>query len=304
ERLVHMAALALPQSGSLRLQSYNETLENRQRHRLHLQQAIRGATQRGEMSLAFQPKLSLETQRVIGAEALLRWHHPELGHVSPGDFIPLAEASGDILSIGEWVLEEAMRYIADWRAKGLLDDNFHIAVNVAARQLARKDFAENLLARLAKHGIPERFFALEVTESGLLSDMHNARIQLAQLAEVNIAVAIDDFGTGHSSLAYVKTLPFSTLKIDRAFVMDIEKDPIDRHLALTITQLAHAVGCDVVAEGIETAAQADYLRSIGCEAAQGYYYARPLPADEFYHWCREWTPHSHLTLATESVNGA
>ncbi len=304
ERLVHMAALALPQSGSLRLQSYNETLENQQRHRLHLQQAIRGATQRGEMSLAFQPKLSLETQRVIGAEALLRWHHPELGHVSPGDFIPLAEASGDILSIGEWVLEEAMRYIADWRAKGLLDDNFHIAVNVAARQLARKDFAENLLARLAKHGIPERFFALEVTESGLLSDMHNARIQLAQLAEVNIAVAIDDFGTGHSSLAYVKTLPFSTLKIDRAFVMDIEKDPIDRHLALTITQLAHAVGCDVVAEGIETAAQADYLRSIGCEAAQGYYYARPLPADEFYRWCREWTPHSHLTLATESVNGA
>ncbi|MDP4556855.1 EAL domain-containing protein [Halomonas meridiana] len=304
ERLVHMAALALPQSGSLRLQSYNETLENQQRHRLHLQQAIRGATQRGEMSLAFQPKLSLETQRVIGAEALLRWHHPELGHVSPGDFIPLAEASGDILSIGEWVLEEAMRYIADWRAKGLLDDNFHIAVNVAARQLARKDFAENLLARLAKHGIPERFFALEVTESGLLSDMHNARIQLAQLAEVNIAVAIDDFGTGHSSLAYVKTLPFSTLKIDRAFVMDIEKDPIDRHLALAITQLAHAVGCDVVAEGIETAAQADYLRSIGCEAAQGYYYARPLPADEFYHWCREWTPHSHLTLATESVNGA
>ncbi|GGC87843.1 EAL domain-containing response regulator [Vreelandella lutescens] len=292
ERLVHMAALALPQSGSLRLQSYNETLENQQRHRLHLQQAVRGATQRGEMSLAFQPKLSLATQRVIGAEALLRWHHPELGHVSPGDFIPLAEASGDILSIGEWVLEEAMRYIASWRKQGLLDDDFHIAVNVAARQLARKDFAENLLARLAKHGIPERFFALEVTESGLLSDMHNARIQLAQLAEVNIAVAIDDFGTGHSSLAYVKTLPFSTLKIDRAFVMDLEKDAVDRHLALTITQLAHAVGCDVVAEGIETAAQADYLRSIGCEAAQGYYYARPLPADEFYRWCTDWTPHT------------
>ncbi|MFP3341545.1 EAL domain-containing protein [Halomonas sp. SIMBA_159] len=304
ERLVHMAALALPQSGSLRLQSYNETLENQQRHRLHLQQAIRGATQRGEMSLAFQPKLSLTTQRIIGAEALLRWHHPELGHVSPADFIPLAEASGDILSIGEWVLEEAMRHIAAWRQRGLLNDEFHIAVNVAARQLARKDFAENLRMRLAKHGIPERFFALEVTESGLLSDMHNARIQLAQLAEVNIAVAIDDFGTGHSSLAYVKTLPFSTLKIDRAFVMDLEKDAVDRHLALTITQLAHAVGCDVVAEGIETAAQADYLRSIGCEAAQGYYYARPLPAEEFYRWCTDWTPHTHLTLATESVNGA
>nr|WP_230478445.1 EAL domain-containing protein [Halomonas johnsoniae] len=256
------------------------------------------------MSLAFQPKLSLGTQRVLGAEALLRWHHPELGHVSPGDFIPLAEASGDILSIGEWVLEEAMRHIAQWRQQGLLDDDFHIAVNVAARQLARKDFAEALLARLARHGIPARFFALEVTESGLLSDLDNARIQLAQLADVNIAVAIDDFGTGHSSLAYVKTLPFSTLKIDRAFVMDLEKDAVDRHLALTITQLAHAVGCDVVAEGIETAAQADYLRSIGCEAAQGYYYARPLPADEFYHWCSQWTPRLPSTPATESVNGA
>ncbi len=143
-----------------------------------------------------------------------------------------------------------------------------------------------------------------MTESGLLSDLDNARIQLAQLADVNIAVAIDDFGTGHSSLAYVKTLPFSTLKIDRAFVMDLEKDAVDRHLALTITQLAHAVGCDVVAEGIETAAQADYLRSIGCEAAQGYYYARPLPADEFYHWCSQWTPRLPSTPATESVNGA
>ena len=175
---------------------------------------------------------------------------------------------------------------------------------MAARQLARKDFAQNLLTRLAKHNIPERFFALEVTESGLLSDMHNARIQLAQLTEAKIAVAIDDFGTGHSSLAYVKTLPFSTLKIDRAFVLDLEKDTVDRQLALTITQLAHAVGCNVVAEGIETAAQADYLRSIGCEAAQGYYYARPLPADEFYRWCTNWKPHPNLTPATESVNGA
>lgn len=303
-RLVHMAALALPQSGTLQIQCYNETLEARQRHRLHLQQAIRGATERGEMSLAFQPKLSLTTQRIIGAEALLRWNHPELGQVSPGDFIPLAEASGDILAIGEWVLNDAMRHIVAWRKQGLLNDDFHIAVNVAARQLARKDFAEKLLARLAEHAIPQRFFALEVTESGIMSDMHNARAQLAQLANVNIAVAIDDFGTGHSSLAYVKTLPFKTLKIDRAFVMDLENDAVDRQLALTITQLAHTVGCDVVAEGIETAAQADYLRSIGCEAAQGYYYARPLAADEFFNWCKAWAPHHSPTTDMESINGA
>ncbi|WP_447926711.1 GGDEF/EAL domain-containing response regulator [Vreelandella sp. EE27] len=301
ERLVHMAALALPQkNGPVRVQSYNEELETLQRHRLHLQQSIRGATQRGEMSLAFQPKLSLSTNQVIGAEALLRWDHPSLGRISPAEFIPLAEASGDILTIGEWVIEEALRHIVAWRGQGLLEDNFHIAVNVAARQLGRRDFAETLLSTLAAFNVPMRFFALEVTESGLLSDMHNARAQLAKLSENNIAVAIDDFGTGHSSLAYIKTLPFSTLKIDRAFVMDLEDMEVDRHLALAITRLAHAVGCDVVAEGIETKAQADYLRSIGCEAAQGYYYSQPLPADEFYDFCTRWGAHSPTTNAQET----
>lgn len=305
ERLVHMAALALPhRGGNLRIQRYQETLEVQQRHRLNLQQAIRGAPQRGEMSLAFQPKISLATQQIIGAEALLRWHHPELGHISPADFIPLAEASGDILAIGEWVLEETMQQIVTWRKQGLLNDHFHIAVNVAARQLTRKDFAQKLLDRLTAYDIPERFLALEVTESGLMSDMQNARVQLAQLARMNVAVAIDDFGTGHSSLAYVKTLPFSTLKIDRAFVMDLEKNAVDRQLAVMITQLAHAVGCDVVAEGIETASQAAYLRSIGCEAAQGFYYARPLPADDFVAWCNNWAPQP-MPLTTRSLfNGA
>lgn len=290
ERLVHMAALALPPLESLKVQYYTPALETKQRQRLHIQQAIRGATERGEMSLAFQPKLSLADHKILGAEALLRWQHPKFGLISPGEFIPLAEASGDILCIGDWVLNEAMRYISTWRAQGLLNDDFHIAVNVAARQLSRKDFAQQLLARLEQWQIPERFLALEVTESGLMSDMNHARQQLAQLAEMNIAVAIDDFGTGQSSLAYIKTLPFSTLKIDRAFVMDLETSAIDRQLAHTITQLAHSVGCDVVAEGIENSAQAAYLSSIGCEAAQGYFYARPLPAEAFVTWCSEWKP--------------
>ena len=303
ERLVHMAALALPPLESRKVQYYTPALETKQRHRLHIQQAIRGATERGEMSLAFQPKLSLADHKILGAEALLRWQHPEFGLISPGEFIPLAEASGDILCIGDWVLDEAMRYINTWRAQGLLNDDFHIAVNVAARQLSRKDFAQQLLARLEQRQIPERFLALEVTESGLVSDMNNARQQLAQLADMNIAVAIDDFGTGQSSLAYIKTLPFSTLKIDRAFVMDLETSAIDRQLAHTITQLAHSVGCDVVAEGIENSAQAAYLSSIGCEAAQGYFYARPLPAEAFVTWCSEWKPLCS-TPHTETVNGS
>ncbi|OJA05377.1 EAL domain-containing protein [Halomonas sp. QHL1] len=303
ERLVHMAALALPPLESIKVQYYTPALEITQRHRLHIQQAIRGATERGEMALAFQPKLSLADHKILGAEALLRWQHPEFGLISPVEFIPLAEASGDILSIGDWVLNEAMRYISIWRAQGLLNDDFHIAVNVAARQLTRKDFAQQLLARLEQWQIPQRFLALEVTESGLMSDMNHARQQLAQLADMNIAVAIDDFGTGQSSLAYIKTLPFSTLKIDRAFVMDLETSAIDRQLAHTITQLAHSVGCDVVAEGIETSAQAAYLSSIGCEAAQGYFYARPLPAEAFVSWCSEWKP-LFSTPHTETVNGS
>ncbi|TVP47403.1 MAG: GGDEF domain-containing response regulator [Halomonas sp.] len=302
ERLVHKAALALPRQGTLSVQCYTPALEAKQRHRLHIQQAIRGATERGEMSLAFQPKISLADHKILGAEALLRWEHPEFGSISPGEFIPLAEASGDILSIGDWVIGEAMRHIIAWRAQGLLNDDFHIAVNVAARQLMRKDFAQQLLARLAAQQVPERFFALEVTESGLMSDMLHAREQLAQLADMNIAVAIDDFGTGQSSLAYIKTLPFSTLKIDRAFVMDLETSAIDRQLAHTITQLAHSVGCDVVAEGIETAEQAAYLSAIGCEAAQGYFYARPLPAEAFVAWCAEWKP-LNTTTHTETGNG-
>lgn len=303
ERLVHMAALALPPQGSQLVQSYTPMLESKQRHRLHIQQAIRGATERGEMSLAFQPKLSLSDHKILGAEALLRWQHPAFGLISPSEFIPLAEASGDILSIGDWVLDEAMRHIIAWRAQGLLNDDFHIAVNVAARQLTLKNFAQQLLTRLEAQQIPQRFFALEVTESGLMSDMNHARQQLAQLAKMNIAVAIDDFGTGQSSLAYIKTLPFSTLKIDRAFVMDLETSAIDRQLAHTITQLAHSVGCDVVAEGIETSAQAAYLSSIGCEAAQGYFYARPLPAAAFVAWCTEWKP-LLSTTHTEAVNGS
>ncbi|MCS2609735.1 EAL domain-containing response regulator [Halomonas dongshanensis] len=295
ERLVHQAALALPQQAENAIQRYSEPLAEQRLERLRLQQALRDAHLRGEMWLAFQPKLCMRTHRIIGAEALLRWDHPTLGSVSPGLFIPLAEASGDILAIGEWVIDEALAHIQRWRAQGLLGDDFHIAVNVAARQLARRTFAEDLLARLSQRNIPPRYLALEVTESGLMGDMKNAIQQLTLLSETCIAVAIDDFGTGHSSLAYLKTLPFSTLKIDRFFVKDLEENDIDRQLARTIVQLAHSVGRDVVAEGIETDAQANYLRSIGCEMAQGFLYARPLPADAFTQWCETWTPSDHLS---------
>lgn len=286
DRLVQMAALAIPQGDGDHIQHYSQDLEDQQRQRLKVQRALRGAPAREEMSLAFQPKICSRENRIMGAEALLRWYHPELGQVSPGLFIPMAEASGDILAIGSWVIEQTLGYLAQWQAGGWLSPDFNIAINVSAHQLSRPDFADTLLARIRQHGVALSHLSIEVTESGLMSDLHNARRQLEQLHDAGIAVAVDDFGTGHSSLAYLKTLPLSTLKIDRAFVMDLEQSPVDRQLALTITQLAHGVGCNVVAEGIETREQADYLGSIGCEIMQGYYYAKPLPAPDFVELCR------------------
>ncbi|MGS2742779.1 GGDEF/EAL domain-containing response regulator [Halomonas sp. LS-001] len=295
ERLVHMASISLPQGESLAIRHYTPQLEAQQRHRLHVQQALPGACERGEMFLVYQPKIDLQRPQISGAEALLRWKHPEAGTLSPGLFIPLAEASGDILAIGDWVLEEAIQQISAWRNNelasfGWLSDDFHVAINVAARQLGRKTFSTRLLQRLKAHNVPTRLISIEVTESGLMSDMTHARQQLTQLIKAGVRVAIDDFGTGQSSLAYLKTLPVSTLKIDRAFVMELEESATDRHFCHTITQLAQGVGCDVVAEGIETAGQAEFLRSIGCETGQGYYYSHPLPAMEFARWCAQWTP--------------
>ena len=284
ERLVHMAALALPNAPGPRIRHHSQALESSQVQRLRLQQALKGAAQRGELQLAYQPKVDLASGRVIGAEALLRWQHPEFGSVSPAEFIPLAEASGDILAIGDWVIDEAMRQAAAWQQLPGADDNFEIAVNIATRQLGRRDFAERLLNRFESLGLPTRRLSLEVTESGLMLDVGLARRLLTRLASAGVKVAIDDFGTGYSSLAYLKTLPVATLKIDRAFINDLENSAEDRNLVTSVIAMAHGFGCQVVAEGIETAEQAARLAKMGCEAAQGFYFARPLPAAEFVDW--------------------
>ncbi|WP_458525371.1 EAL domain-containing response regulator [Onishia taeanensis] len=286
ERLVHQAALALPHGHMPPVQYYSEALEQEQRHRLQLQQALRGAAARGELALVFQPKIDLASGRVVGAEALLRWHHPDLGPVSPSDFIPLAEASGDILAIGDWVIDAAIAQLSAWRQAPWCHEAFHLAINVAARQLPRQDFAERLLERLRRCDLPGASLSLEVTESGLMENVTLARGQLAILARAGLRIAIDDFGTGYSSLAYLKTLPVSTLKIDRAFVSPLPDSEEDRNLAATVIAMAHGFGCDVVAEGIETPAQAAMLRELGCEGAQGYYYSRPLTAEAFADWYR------------------
>ena len=284
ERLVHMAALALPNPPGPRVRCHSPALESSQLQRLRLQQALKGAAQRGELQLVYQPKIDLANGRTVGVEALLRWQHPELGPISPAQFIPLAEASGDILAIGDWVIDEAMRQAVAWQRLPGFEDDFEIAVNIAARQLGRRDFAERLLSRFARLGLPTRRLSLEVTESGLMVDVGLARRLLIRLASAGVKVAIDDFGTGYSSLAYLKTLPVATLKIDRAFVNDLENSAEDRNLAATVIAMAHGFNCKVVAEGVESGEQAAMLARMGCEVAQGYYFSKPLPAKEFAHW--------------------
>lgn len=277
ERLVQQAALSVPPVAAKHFwQYYSLPLEEAQQQRYQLQQALANAVDNQQLQLVYQPKMILETRQIVGVEALLRWQHADHGWISPGVFIPLAEASGDILAIGDWVVDEAVRQAIAWRKTEQLGEGFHIAVNVAARQLIQEDFATRLLAKLAEAELPASLLSIEVTESGLMQDVGQAQKQLRQLQATGIQIAIDDFGTGYSSLAYLKTLPFDTLKIDRSFIMDIPHSQADQKLVNTVISLARGFGCSLVAEGIEKETQEAWLIANGCEFAQGYYYDRPL----------------------------
>ena len=285
EHLVRLAAQALPEQKNS-WQLYHPSLGDQLAQRLRYRQALRQAIEEQQMFVVYQPKIDLRSGRVIGAEALLRWVHPELGFVSPADFIPLAEASGDILPIGEWVLDTVIRQLEDWFAAGCLPGDFAVAINVATPQLMQPDFAARLLARLGGSRLPRGAIEIEVTESGLMRDVELARQQLQQLAEQGVKIAIDDFGTGYSSLAYLKSLPVSVLKIDRAFVSEIDSNLQDLRLAETVVQMAHNFGFSTVAEGIERAEHARLLRDIGCTTGQGYLYSPPLKPGAFIAFCQ------------------
>ena len=283
EHLLRLAALALPETVGSRL--YESSIEAALQRRTRQRQTLRSALDNRELSLVYQPKIELRSGRVVGAEALLRWQHPQLGTVSPAEFIPLAEASGDILRIGEWVIDSAIEQLEQWLDADLLPGDFCLAVNVAPLQLTQSQFARNLLARLELSSLPQGALEIEITESGLMRNVDLAREQLQQLAHARVSVAIDDFGTGHSSLANLKTLPVSVLKIDRAFVSGMDSDPQDLRLAETVIDMARNFGCHTVAEGVEKPEQADLLLALGCQMAQGYLYSPPLKAEQFLDYC-------------------
>ncbi|KAA0875779.1 putative bifunctional diguanylate cyclase/phosphodiesterase [Nitrincola tapanii] len=279
EQLVRMAALALPVRDG-QWQEYNDTIDQSLKRRSGMRTALRGALQRGELFLVYQPKVDIKTNRIVGAEALLRWENSIYGKVSPVEFIPLAEASGEILSIGRWVILEALVALKRWRALHQVDDDFSLAVNVSPLQLMQADFAQTLLDMVSDSGVPPCCLELEVTESGLMQDMELALKQLRRLIQYGFKVGIDDFGTGYSSLAYLKTLPISVLKIDRAFIHELQSSIQDQKLTGTVIDMARHFGFSTVAEGVEQSEQLDWLSSMGCDLVQGYMFAPPLKENE------------------------
>lgn len=275
EHLVRLASMALPSEHN-RWQCYQPVLEQDLLALNRRRQALHAAIDNQELFLVYQPKVDLHSGRVTGAEALLRWVHPELGFISPVDFIPIAEASGDILRLGEWVIDTAIRQLECWLEQGAVATDFKVAVNVAAMQLMQPGFADQLITRLQQSGLPRGALEVEVTESGLMQNMELALSQLQQLAEQGISIAIDDFGTGYSSLAYLKSMPVTVLKIDRAFIDEMDTDCQDRRLVETVINMARNLGCVTVAEGVERVEHIDLLKTMGCILVQGYWYSPPL----------------------------
>ena len=248
--------------------------------RLDLENDLRRAVERDELRLHYQPLVDLATGRIVGLEALVRWQHPTRGLVPPLSFIPLAEETGLILSIGRWVLETACRQARAWQVAFPTDPPILMSVNLSAKQFARADLVEQVSAILAETGLHAACLELEITES-VLMDESDAGIQALQaLRKLGVKLVLDDFGTGYSSLSYLKHMPLDTIKIDRSFVAELTGDDANLAIVQAVISLAHGLGIDVVAEGIETAAQLARLRELVCDRGQGYYYARPLPADE------------------------
>ncbi len=246
--------------------------------RLDLELALRGALEGNQFVLYYQPKLELNTGRISGVEALLRWNRPGFGLVYPAEFVPIMEETGLVVRVGEWIVDEACRQIAAWNAGGVRD--VRVAVNVSSRQFVEGDLEGVIRASLEKHGVEPGLLELELTESALMSNAEHTIEVLGRLKNLGIRIAIDDFGTGYSSLAYLKRFPIDKLKIDIAFVRDIVTTPDDAAIALAIISMAHSLHMQVIAEGVETRAQMAYLRRNRCDEIQGFHFSRALPADE------------------------
>lgn len=253
--------------------------------RMKMLQALHSALANDELYLCYQPQLDAKTQRVTGFEALLRWQHPELGHVSPAEFIPLAETSGLIIPIGAWVLQQACRQMQQWLAQGFAP--MRIAVNLSTCQFENNDLYQQVVDALKQTGLPAALLELEITESIAMQNADKVQSVMQRLADDGVVLAMDDFGTGYSSLAYLKGYPLHVLKIDQVFVRHFLSDENDEAIIRVIIALAQSFKLAVIAEGVETAEQAERLQALGCQYFQGYFFSKPLPAAEATTWLQQ-----------------
>lgn len=249
------------------------------RRKLSRTDELRKALLRDEFVLHYQPQVDVQTDRVVAAEALIRWNHPSEGLVYPGDFIALAEETGLIVPIGEWVLRTACRQAKAWQDRGL--EPIRISVNVSARQFQEKRLIETVASALGESGLDPTRLEFEITESLIMKDLTGSIARMHELEKLGVKLAVDDFGTGYSSLSALKRFPLSRLKIDRSFIADIPHDADDMAITSAIISLAQKLGLEAIAEGVETHEQARFLVESGCSKIQGYLYSRPVDEEHF-----------------------
>ena len=257
---------------------FNPSMRENEELHLGMLNDMREAVQRNQLTLYFQPKFCAATGEVVGAEALLRWMHPTLGLLTPDRFIPVAEETGAIFQIGRWVINEACRQVSRWHAAGHWA--WGVSVNLSAMEFNHPGMVEMVRDALDRHGVAPHNLTVEITETTAMNDVDASLLILQALSDMGVRVSIDDFGTGYSSLLYLKRFPASELKIDRAFVRNLENDPQDAAIVASIVALGGTLSLKVVAEGVETVAQRDYLSQIGCDSLQGYYLGYPMPAEQ------------------------
>lgn len=280
--LLRHAQIALQQAkqaGRNQFYFYNPDMSHQAKHRLCLEQALREAIVSDGLSLNFQPKVDLQSGKVLSAEVLVRWQHPIQGFISPADFIPIAEKAGLIADLGSWVMRTTCRYLAEMKAQGL--QILPVAINLSVYELERIGLVNHLIDCVEAYDLEPGLFEFEVTETGLMSREEQVITALTQLRAKGFRVALDDFGTGYSSLSYLRKLPLTTLKIDRAFVKDLTEDKVAASIVRTVIALADSLELEIVAEGVETPDQQSLLQQLGCAKAQGYYFYRPLAYTDY-----------------------
>ena len=287
DELMRRATVAKNDAQSIqnRVQLYQNGREARHVRQLAILGDLRNAAEENELKLFLQPKVALADTQVCGAEALLRWKHPELGDIPPHEFVPLAESAGNISIVTEWVLDKVIQRIANWQSR---DIDLPIAVNLSRRDLLNRNLPQQIQTKLDRYDVSPASLILEITEEAVVQDIDRTIGVLEELRAMGMSISMDDFGTGYSSLGHLQKLPVDELKIDRSFVMNLPDERQNAAIVRSIIELAHNLALEVVAEGVETTAALRWLREEGCERAQGYYLSKPMPAGDFEKWLRNW----------------